>query len=59
MSKKRFLGIWTLVRCEKGLRRKYKIRIYLRTFDVRLRNGIHLAEEEVCGNRVASSKIGF
>jgi hypothetical protein len=30
MSKKMFLDISTLVRCEKGLRREYKIRFYLR-----------------------------
>jgi len=58
-SKKRFLGISTLVRCEKGLRGEYKIRISLRKLYVTLRTGIHLAQKEVCGNRVACWKLVF
>jgi len=58
MCKKRFLDISTPVRCEKGLRREYRIRNYLRKFYVRLRTGIRLTREEVCGNLVACCKFG-
>ena len=59
MSKRRFLDISTLVMCEKGLRREYKIRNYLRKCYARLRTGIHLTQYEVCGNRVACCKLRF